>query len=225
MLLQTWFIVIVCSLSTCEASCQTPPRGCGFTPSTFIPPKNHYTHTHTHTHTPSHTHTHTHTHTHPHTHTHKHTHTHTLTHINTHSHTPSYTHTCPQGLRSKTRSLPSYPKSTSDLPFWGFDGSSTGQAKGHDSDVELRPVQMYKDPFIPGTSQPCPIPMCGESLVPMSRSHVWGESGSHVPFPCVRRVWFPCVRRVWFPCPVPMCEESLVPMCGESLVPMSRSHV
>lgn len=55
-----------------------------------------------------------------------------------------------EGLRSKTRSLPSYPKSTSDLPFWGFDGSSTGQAKGHDSDVELRPVQMYKDPFIPG---------------------------------------------------------------------------
>lgn len=34
----------------------------------------------------------------------------------------------------------------SQLPNWDFDGSSTGQAPGHDSDV-LRPVAMYKDPF------------------------------------------------------------------------------
>jgi glutamine synthetase len=33
------------------------------------------------------------------------------------------------------------------LPNWDFDGSSTNQAPGHDSDVILRPVVFYKDPF------------------------------------------------------------------------------
>ena len=33
------------------------------------------------------------------------------------------------------------------LPNWDFDGSSTDQAPGHDSDVLLRPVAVYKDPF------------------------------------------------------------------------------
>lgn len=35
----------------------------------------------------------------------------------------------------------------SQLPNWDFDGSSTDQAPGHDSDVYLRPVAFYKDPF------------------------------------------------------------------------------
>jgi len=35
----------------------------------------------------------------------------------------------------------------SQLPNWDFDGSSTDQAPGHDSDVYLRPVSFYKDPF------------------------------------------------------------------------------
>ena len=33
------------------------------------------------------------------------------------------------------------------LPNWDFDGSSTNQAPGHDSDVLLHPVAYYKDPF------------------------------------------------------------------------------
>ena len=36
---------------------------------------------------------------------------------------------------------------TSELPIWNFDGSSTGQAEGSNSDVYLYPVAMYKDPF------------------------------------------------------------------------------
>jgi len=32
-----------------------------------------------------------------------------------------------QDLRSKTRTLPSVPKSPADLPKWNYDGSSTGQ--------------------------------------------------------------------------------------------------
>jgi glutamine synthetase len=35
-----------------------------------------------------------------------------------------------------------------DFPEWNFDGSSTGQAEGRDSDVLLRPVSMYNNPFI-----------------------------------------------------------------------------
>ena len=31
---------------------------------------------------------------------------------------------------------------------WNFDGSSTGQAEGRDSDVLLKPVSLYNNPFI-----------------------------------------------------------------------------
>jgi glutamine synthetase len=34
-----------------------------------------------------------------------------------------------------------------DLPEWNFDGSSTGQAPGDNSDVYLRPVAIFPDPF------------------------------------------------------------------------------
>ena len=37
--------------------------------------------------------------------------------------------------------------SPSELPIWNFDGSSTGQAPGHDSEVLLRPVFICPDPF------------------------------------------------------------------------------
>jgi len=52
-------------------------------------------------------------------------------------------------LRCKTRtwakSTP--PSDVSELPIWNFDGSSTGQAPGHDSEVLLKPVFMCPDPF------------------------------------------------------------------------------
>lgn len=51
------------------------------------------------------------------------------------------------GVRSKTKTLSSAPKSVDDLPEWNFDGSSTGQAPGDNSDVYLRPVATYPDPF------------------------------------------------------------------------------
>ena len=34
-----------------------------------------------------------------------------------------------------------------ELPIWNFDGSSTGQAEGSNSDVYLYPIAIYKDPF------------------------------------------------------------------------------
>jgi len=37
--------------------------------------------------------------------------------------------------------------SISELPIWNFDGNSTGQSEGPNSDVYLYPVAVYKDPF------------------------------------------------------------------------------
>lgn len=50
-------------------------------------------------------------------------------------------------LRSKTKTLNCRPKSVDDLPVWNYDGSSTGQAPGDDSEVYLNPVAMFRDPF------------------------------------------------------------------------------
>ncbi|MCX7126292.1 MAG: glutamine synthetase beta-grasp domain-containing protein [Gammaproteobacteria bacterium] len=36
----------------------------------------------------------------------------------------------------------------SDFPEWGFDGSSTNQASGHDSDLILQPVFFTRDPLL-----------------------------------------------------------------------------
>eukprot|EP00891_Asterochloris_glomerata_P000580 jgi/Astpho2/580/Aster-04434 len=54
-----------------------------------------------------------------------------------------------QDLRSKTKTLSKLPKSPEDLPVWNYDGSSTGQAPGDDSEVYLVPRAIYKDPFRP----------------------------------------------------------------------------
>jgi len=51
------------------------------------------------------------------------------------------------GTRSKCKTLSQKPSSVKDLPEWNFDGSSTGQAPGENSDVYLRPIAMYPDPF------------------------------------------------------------------------------
>jgi len=53
-----------------------------------------------------------------------------------------------QLLRSKTRVLPD----GADLPIWGFDGSSTNQAPGSESDCVLRPVRVIPDPIRGGAN-------------------------------------------------------------------------
>lgn len=49
--------------------------------------------------------------------------------------------------RSKTKTLSKKPVSCDDLPIWNFDGSSTEQAPGSDSEVLLVPRRLFKDPF------------------------------------------------------------------------------
>ena len=53
-----------------------------------------------------------------------------------------------QQIRSKARvvNVPDDP-TPADFPSWSFDGSSTGQATGEDSDCLLNPVRVYADPF------------------------------------------------------------------------------
>lgn len=55
-----------------------------------------------------------------------------------------------QTLRSKVKIVPTNKKdiALSDLPQWNFDGSSTYQATGHDSDLLLQPVCLVKDPIL-----------------------------------------------------------------------------
>lgn len=50
-------------------------------------------------------------------------------------------------LRSKTKILNETVKSIDDLPVWGFDGSSTMQATGNNSDCMLKPVKYIPDPI------------------------------------------------------------------------------
>ncbi len=52
-----------------------------------------------------------------------------------------------QKLRSKTKVMSGPVASLSSFPEWGFDGSSTNQADGNDSDCMLRPVYYVPDPI------------------------------------------------------------------------------
>jgi len=56
-------------------------------------------------------------------------------------------------LRAKTKTVDFIPDKPSQLPIWNFDGSSTGQAEGSNSDVYLYPVAMYRDPFRLGNNK------------------------------------------------------------------------
>jgi len=49
-------------------------------------------------------------------------------------------------LRSKTRVFVNYDKNDG-FPDWDYDGSSTKQAEGGDSEVILKPCTVFKDPF------------------------------------------------------------------------------
>ena len=51
-----------------------------------------------------------------------------------------------QSLRSKTQVRSDFGGTLEECPMWSFDGSSTLQATGDDSDCLLKPVAIYPDP-------------------------------------------------------------------------------
>ncbi|GJM13300.1 MAG: glutamine synthetase [Pseudohongiella sp.] len=51
-----------------------------------------------------------------------------------------------QSLRSKTQVRKDFGGTLEECPMWSFDGSSTLQADGNDSDCLLKPVAIYPDP-------------------------------------------------------------------------------
>jgi glutamine synthetase len=58
----------------------------------------------------------------------------------------------PTELRSKTKIVERFdtagdPRRGTSAPVWGFDGSSTQQAEGSDSDCVLQPVRIYPNPL------------------------------------------------------------------------------
>merc|ERR1719274_198831 len=67
-------------------------------------------------------------------------------------------------IRSKTKTLEKKPADLSDLPIWNYDGSSTGQAPGKDSEVMLKPCAIFADPFRRGDN----ILVLCESVLPVT---------------------------------------------------------
>ena len=58
-----------------------------------------------------------------------------------------------ENIRAKTKTVKFVPKKPSELPLWNYDGSSTGQAEGRNSDTYLNPVALYPDPFRGGNNK------------------------------------------------------------------------
>merc|ERR1719171_1281682 len=50
-------------------------------------------------------------------------------------------------VRSKCRTVAKSKATLDQLPSWNYDGSSTDQAPGEDSEVIIKPVAVFKDPF------------------------------------------------------------------------------
>ena len=70
-------------------------------------------------------------------------------------------------LRSKTKILNETVSNLSQIPDWSFDGSSTGQGEGHDSDRLLRPAMFVADPIRRGDH----ILVLNEVCYPDGRPH------------------------------------------------------
>ena len=70
-------------------------------------------------------------------------------------------------LRSKTKVVPL----GEDPPVWGYDGSSTNQAEGRESDLVLQPIAVYPDPVRGGDSKLVMCEVLHTDLTPHRSNH------------------------------------------------------
>lgn len=68
-------------------------------------------------------------------------------------------------MRSKARTLPCKVNDISELPDWNFDGSSCYMAETENSEVIIKPVAMYPDPF-----------RGGDNILVMTETFVWEDT-------------------------------------------------
>jgi len=69
-------------------------------------------------------------------------------------------------LRSKCKTLDKKVTSLADLPEWNYDGSSTYQATTENSEVILKPVAYFRDPF-----------RGGDNVLVLAEGYVWKAGG------------------------------------------------
>ena len=67
-------------------------------------------------------------------------------------------------IRSKARTLEKRPNSVAECPEWNYDGSSTYQAVTDNSEVILKPVAMFRDPF-----------RRGDNIIVMCETFSWND--------------------------------------------------
>ena len=68
------------------------------------------------------------------------------------------------GLRSKSKTLSSKVTSLSQVPEWNYDGSSTYQTSTHNSEVILKPVALFQDPF-----------RGGDNIIVFCDAYIWAD--------------------------------------------------
>lgn len=67
-------------------------------------------------------------------------------------------------LRGKSRTITKKVNQLEDLPDWNFDGSSCYQASTHNSEVIMKPVAFYPDPFREG-----------DNVIVMTETYIWAD--------------------------------------------------
>ncbi len=67
-------------------------------------------------------------------------------------------------MRSKAKTIPKKIEKLEDLPEWNFDGSSCYLASTHNSEVIMKPVAFYPDPFREG-----------DNVIVLTETFIWAD--------------------------------------------------
>jgi len=76
-----------------------------------------------------------------------------------------------EGLRSKCRTVEKVPEKPEDCPVWNYDGSSTYQAEGSNSDMYLKPCRIFNDPFRRGNNKLVMCDVYKYNMTPAETNH------------------------------------------------------